>query len=231
MAFTSTAAAVAAADAVEDMDLARLDHMPVVALEHDGAPVVAVGVVDLAEGGGEHLSSGILCADTADHLLEAVDLGSDVFASGLRALDAETKLEVFLIADQDVRKGANLAKNSPELLLATNPERRPVVEVETDRGAIFLGFASYLKAEPAGVRTQGGDKAGKMDYLDTFLPEYPIKIEILDIQCPADFPGTIIPDSRAAGAVAAVGHIDLVTIPPRTALGNLRPLEIHPAGA
>ena len=69
-----------------------------------------------------------------------------------------------------------------------------------------------------------------MDYLDTFFPEYPVEVEILDIQGPSDLPGTIIPDSWAAGAEPAVSDIDLVAITPRTALGDLRTLEVHPAG-
>ena len=70
-----------------------------------------------------------------------------------------------------------------------------------------------------------------MDYLYPFFPEYSVKVEILDIQRPANLSRSVVPHPRTAGAVAAVSDIDLVAVPPRSSLRDFRSLEIHPPGA
>ena len=150
---------VAAAYAVEHMDLAGFHHMPGVAFEHDGAPVVAVGVVDLTQRGGEHLRGGILLLHAAYHLLESVDLGRDVLASGLGAFDSQAELEVLLVADKDVGDAAYLREDVVQLLLAADPEGGAVVEVEADARAVLLRGARDFEAEAAGLGAQGRDES------------------------------------------------------------------------
>ena len=206
------------------------DHLPLVAGEHYGSPVVAVGVVDLAERGGEDLRAGILCLDTADHFLETVDLGGDVLAAGLRALDAEAELEVLFVADEDVGHAADLGEDVVQFLLAALPEGSAVVEVKADAGAVFLGGAGYLETEFAGVGAERGDESGKVDYLHAFLPEDAVEVEILHIERTAYLTGTVVPDAGSAGTVTAVGYVDLMAVAPGTALRNLGTFEVHSAG-
>ena len=213
------------------MDLARLHHVPGVALEHDGAPVVAVGVVDLAERGREDLRVGILLLHAADHLLEALDLGGDVLAAGLGTFDAQAELEVLLVADEDVRDGADLGEDVVQFLLAADPEGGAVVEVESDARAVLLRGAGDLQAELAGVGAQRGDQAGQVHDLHPFLPEDAVEVEIFHVEGASHFTGAVVPDTRSAGTVAAVGDVDLVTVAPGAALRHLGTLEVHPAAA
>ena len=86
-----------------------------------------------------------------------------------------------------------------------------------------------FKAEPAGVGAEGCDETGEVDDLHSFFPEYPLEVEIPHVERTSDFAGPVVPDSRAAGAIAAVGDVDLVAVAPRSPLGDLRTLEVHPA--
>ena len=56
-----------------------------------------------------------------------------------------------------------------------------------------------------------------MDDSCAFLTEDAIQIKILDVQSASDFAGAIVLDIGSAGAVAAVGDIELVTIAPGAA--------------
>jgi len=61
---------VAAPDAVQDGDLTRLDHVPVLALGQDGAPQMGVGADHLPQGRAENAGVGIGLAHPVNHGLE-----------------------------------------------------------------------------------------------------------------------------------------------------------------
>ena len=69
-----------------------------------------------------------------------------------------------------------------------------------------------------------------MHYLHTFLTEDTVKVEVLDIERPAHFSRPVVPDPRAAGAIAAVGDVYLMPVTPGTALRHFGSLEVHAAG-
>ena len=121
---------VAAADAVENVDRARLDYLPFVAREHDGAPKVLVRVHDLAKRRREDLRVREFLLYAADHAFKAVDLRRDVLAARLRPFDAEAKLEVLFVADENVGNGGDLREYLAQFLFSSLPERRAVVKVE-----------------------------------------------------------------------------------------------------
>ena len=47
---------------------------------------------------------GNACLHAGDHALEALDLGGKILAARFRPFDAQAELEVFLVADQDIRQ-------------------------------------------------------------------------------------------------------------------------------
>ncbi len=70
-----------------------------------------------------------------------------------------------------------------------------------------------------------------MQYLNPFFAEQPVEVEILYIQSPAHFPGTVIMYPRTPGAVAAVGNIELMPVTPGASLVNFNTFICHmPAG-
>ena len=118
-----------------------------------------------------------------------------------------------------------------ELLLAALPEGGAVIQVEGDARAVLLRGAGDLQAETAGFGAQRRDQAGQVHDLHALLPEDAVEVEVLDVQRTAHLAGAVVPDARAAGAVAAVGDIDLVPVSPRAALFHFGPLEVHAAPA
>ena len=116
-----------------------------------------------------------------------------------------------------------------EFLLAAHPERSPVIEVEADARAVFPGRAGYLEAEAARVRAERRDEAGHMYYLYALFSEYAVEVEVLDIERPADFAGTVVPDPGAAGAAAAVCDVDLVPVAPGASLRHFGAFKVHSA--
>ena len=140
-------------------------------------------------------------------------------------------MEVFLVAYEDVGVTCDFGEDLVQFLLTALPERCAVVEVETDAGAVLLRGAGEFEAEAAGVRAEGADEAGEMYNLHSFLPEDALEVEVLHVQSAANLTGTVVPNARAAGAVSAVGHIDLMAVSPGTALLYLRAFEFHSAAA
>jgi hypothetical protein len=75
-----------------------------------------------------------------------------ILAARLGPLDAQAKLEVLFVADQDIGHPRDLRKNVVQLLLAAFPERGAVVQVERDAGAVLLCGSGKLQAKRAGFR-------------------------------------------------------------------------------
>ena len=131
--------------------------MPVVAFPHDGTPQVAVRADDLTQRGCENRGIGERLLDSIDHSFETVDLGRQFLAAGLRTFDSEAKLEVFLVADQDVGDVGDFLEDLVKLLFAVLPERGAVVQIEGDPGAVFLCGSRDFQTEGTCLGRQRGN--------------------------------------------------------------------------
>ncbi len=205
---------VATAYAVEDLDFAGFDDMPIGAGSHDGAPEVGLDADDLAEGGGKDGGLGEFFFGTVDHAFEAFDFVGEAGAAGFRALDAEAELEVFFVAHEDVGGTGDLGEDGVEFVLAVDPEGGAVVEVEGDAGVVAFGCTGEFETELSGLGREGGDEAGEVDDLDTFASEDAVEIEVFDVESAPDFTGAIVMDAGATGSGAAVGEVELVAVAP-----------------
>ena len=137
-----------------------------------------IGRDDLAESCGKHLCIGILLFDFGDHALEALYLGIEILSAGFGAFEAEAELEVFLIADQNVRNGGELCKCFAQLLFTAFPEGRTVVEVEADQCPVFLRCPCHVEAALCRVFAHRRDKSGDVQDTDAFFAEDAVKVEI-----------------------------------------------------
>src|SRR4029077_2898219 len=92
---------IATADAIIHVQFAGGGDKSLAVDPGDGAPTVAVGRVDLAQGGGDDLNLGMLLGDLADHADEGarVQLG---FGGDFGAGNAQAHLQIFLIADEHI---------------------------------------------------------------------------------------------------------------------------------
>ena len=100
--------AVAAADAVEDVELACRADVPLAVEPEHGRPVVAVGRMHLAQGRRHQLDVGMLLDDAVDQREERVGVELRLrgdFGPG----DPQALSEVFLVADQGVDVGPRSA--------------------------------------------------------------------------------------------------------------------------
>src|SRR5664280_1662060 len=222
--------AVAAADAVEDADGPRLGDVELTVAVYHHAPDVLVDADDLTQRGGDELGVREAGTDPADHLLEGRDLVGETGAAGFGAFDAEAELEVLLVADEDVALLRDLCERLAQLGLATLPERGPVVHVHGDRRAVRLRGAREREAELLGVRRQRSDQAGHVQDLHALGTEQRIEVEVLDVEVEAHLARTVVPHARSTTAVAGVGDVELVPVPPGAALRKVRTAVRHVAG-
>ena len=141
----------------------------------------------------EALGEGLL--DAADHPFEPIDLGFDALAAGFGAFDAQTQLEILLIADKDVGDRGDFGEVLAQFRLATFPERGAIVQVEGDAGVVLLGKAGQLQTELAGLGRQSTDQTGQMDDLDALFAKDPFQIKVLHVQRAAHLAGTVVPNA------------------------------------
>ena len=220
---------VTAPDTVEHGDLARLDDLPLPAGAEDCAPAVAVGVHHLAQGVGEDAHAGKLPARGPDHTLESLDLPRQVAPAGRRPLDAETELEVLLVADEDVRRRRDLGEGAPQLRLAPLPEGGAVVQVEADAAPGRLGPARELQTALARLGRQGGEEPREMHDLHALRHEDAVEVEIGRRDRAAHLARAVVLHARAARAESAVGQVELVAVAPGRSLVELLALDAHVA--
>ena len=187
-----------------------------------------LGVENLPKCRRDHLRPRILPPDISDHGAEGVRLSGEILPAGRGALDSQAQLEIFFVADQDIRKGGDGLEGVPELRLSALPERGPVIEIETDAGAILHRRFGERETESGG---ECGDESAQMDHFHAFIPEDAVQVEVFRPERPADFSGAVVPDARAPESRPAVGDVDLVPVAPRAALGHFRPLDVHPPAA
>ena len=183
-----------------------------------------VGGDHLTKGGGVSPGVGVLGPDLVDHGLEPVDLARELLAARLGTGEAQTELEVLLVADEDVTYGRDLVEGLRELRLPTGPEGGPVVEVEADQGAVPLGHLGELQAALGGLGAHGRDEAGEVQDAYALLAEDAIEVEVTGAEGPSHFAGPVVPHPGGTEAEAGVGDVELGPIAPGAALRNVQPL-------
>ena len=169
----TTDKAVAAADTIENGDVAGFNNLPFAFNVGDSAPEMVVGINDLTEGGGESSSVGISSFHAFDHLFEAVDFAFDILTAGFGSFDLQAELEVFFVTDKHVGERSDFSEDSAEFFFAALPEGGAVVQVKADLAAVFLGGAGDFQTEFAGVGRQRGDQTGKVDDLEDVWVKLP----------------------------------------------------------
>ena len=155
---------VAAAHTVQNFQVLAVGRfVELAARPANRAPVIARGRLDRAQRGGDDFEVRVSLHRLADHFLEGrhIDPG-EVF---VRAFDlqAEAGGEVFLVADHDIHVPGNLPVDLLRALLAADafPERRAIVEVVGDNGAVLPGGLHGFNDELGrGVAQRGEDAAG-----------------------------------------------------------------------
>ncbi len=176
---------------------------------------------------GEHRRIRVGLLDPADHFLEPVHLGRQTLAARLRPLDAQTQLEILLVAHKDIGHAGNLREDRPQFLFPALPERRPVVQVKGNACAVLLRRTGQFEAEGARLGRKRAHQAGQVHDLHPLLAENPVQIEVLHVQRPADLAGPIVPHAGPPRSATTVGNVDLVPVTPRAALLHLLALVVH----
>src|SRR5205807_558218 len=173
----------------------------------DGAPVVAVGGVDLAQRGGDAFDVGELLGDRVDHAEErfGVELGLGLVRD-LGAFDAEALLQVFLVANQDVALLGDLAElfDGAGRPAGGGPQLGAVVQIEAGDRAGGLGGLHAFEDQLRGRVRQGGEDAAGVEPADA-LSEYFLPVEIARLEHSAGLVGPVVENHRRANAGAAVG--------------------------
>ena len=133
--------AVAAADAVDHVELDHRADEALAVEPEDGRPVVAVGRVDLAEGRRHELDVGVLLDNLVDQREEGVGVKLRFRLLDVEAGDPQPFLQVFLVADQRVHVLDDPADRLDPFLSAADggPELGTIVQVERGDRARRLG--------------------------------------------------------------------------------------------
>ena len=190
--------AVAAADAVKHLNLARLLDIPLAVRQQNRAPEVLVCRNDLTKRCGKHLRVRILFLHLRDHALERFNLGGQIFSARFGALEAEAKLEILLVADEHIGQRCKFAECLGEFLLTAFPERGAVVKVEGDERTVLLRGLCQRKAALRCLMAHSRDEAGQVQDSDALLTEDALHVKIFDRKCPTNFTSTVIPETRCA---------------------------------
>ena len=159
---------LAAADAVNHVELGRRADVPLAVQPQHRPPVVPVGRMHLAEGRRHQL-------DVRERLHGGVDHPEEHFRVELRfgllrdlgALHTEPLLQVLLVADQAVDMGDDSSHRLDGPLLAAGrlPQLGPEIQVERGDGARGLGRFHPLDDEFARGLGQGREDAANEAYL------------------------------------------------------------------
>ena len=173
--------AVAAADAVVDVDVALGDVDDLIFIESDGAPGIAAGCGGGAEGAGDELEVGVGSGDFAEHgfVTGNGQLG-EVFADAFDGY-AEHGGEVFFVAEEQIDLADQFAVDLLGLGFAADAFPKGITEVEVvgDGGRVAArgihGFGGDLGG---GGGERGEDAAGVEPLRGVLVSEYrgPIKI-------------------------------------------------------
>ena len=205
--------AVAAADAVEDLEFRELDAVVELAVvPADGAPVVLRGGDHAAERGRGDLEVRELLHGLGDHVLEGLGLDvGDVVVDALD-LEAEGGGEVLLVADHHVDILGDLAVHFLGLLEAADglPEGRAVVQVVGDDGAVLLRGLDGLDGGLRGGLGEGREDAARVEPADAELAEEVLPVEVAGLDLRGRGVAAVRDADGAADAEAALGEVEAV---------------------
>ena len=137
-----------------------------------------VGGNDLPQRGGTELHAGVFLYHLGDHGLEGADLALQVFSSCFRPGEAQTKLEILLIANENICLRSKLPESGAKLFLPPLPEGSPVVKVETHHRSVGFGSPDHLQAACCSLRAHGGNQAAQVQDSHALLPENALQIEV-----------------------------------------------------
>src|SRR5215471_1726441 len=206
--------AVAAADAVEYVEIADRGHVRLAVDPRHGAPAVPIGAVHLAERGGHRLHVGVL----GDHLFDHVEEGLGVerrLGGHFGARNAETLLQILFVADQDVDVLDDASDHFDGLLLTAPdvPQLLAEVEVEAGDGAGGFGRLHRLDDELASGLRERREDAAAVDPAHAAGHDLgPIEVARLELR--GRLVGSVVEDDGRANTVAPVavdgGHVGAV---------------------
>ena len=204
---------VAAADAVEDLQVVALDGaVEVAVVPADRAPVVVGRTVDFAQGGGGRFEVGEFFDRGGDHFFEVGDVDAgDVFINAFD-FEAERGSEVFLVADHDIDVLGDLAIDLPGLGSATDgfPERGTVVEVVGDDRAVFPGGFAGFDGHFGGGFGEGREDAAGVEPAGTSRAEDVVPVDVARLHPGSGGVAAVGDALGAANAEAAFGEVESV---------------------
>src|SRR5919205_1538907 len=196
--------AVAAADAVEHVELRGRGDVRLAVDPGHRAPAMTVRRVHLAQGRGDDLDVGV----HLHHLVDHAEEGSGVELRGLRHVlprNAEALLQVLLVADEhvnvldDARHGLDraplAARNLPELLAE--------VQVERSHGARGLRRPHRFNDDLGRRLRQRREDAARVEPAHA-AREYLVPVEVARLQERGGLVRAVVEDDGGADAVAAV---------------------------
>ena len=226
--------AVAAADAVEDLEAVALLRLVELAVAPDDrAPVVDRGGADGAEGGGGGLEVRVDGDGAFDHLAEVGGIdGADVRVEALD-LESEAGGEVLLVADHHVHVLRDLAVDLAGAFLAADrlPQGRTVVEVVAGHGAVFLGGLQRLDHDAGRGVGERGEDAARVEPAAAELAEDHVEVDVARFELGDRRVAAVGAAHRAADAVAAFREVQAVAdLAPHAVIRNpLDEGDVHAA--
>ena len=203
--------AVPAADAVDDIEFDGFGLVGFAFHPEHGAPGVAVGGVDFAEGGSDGFDVGKFAGDFFHHAEEG---GGIQFGVGfdVLAFESESFLEVFFVADEDV----NVFDDAIERFLgfvestADLPELSAVVEVEGGDGASGFGGLHGFDDEFRGGGGKSSEDSAAMEPADAAGEDF-LPVEVAGLEKACGFVAAVVEHDGSANAVSLVavdgGHV------------------------
>ena len=128
-------------------------------------------------------------------------------------LEAERGGEVLLVADHDIDVFRDLAVHFLRLGEAADgfPERRTVVEVVGNDGAVFVGGFHGLHGERGGGFRKRGEDAAGVEPAHAELAEDVIPIDVAGLELRGGGVAAVRVADRAADAEAALGEVESVS--------------------
>ncbi len=197
--------AVAATDAVQDVERTGRAHVPLAVEPEDSPPIVSIGRMHLAQGRRDQLDVRMLLDDPVDQLEECLGVELRLRRCDVRSADSEAFLEVLLVADQ----GVHVLDDALDELLAPFraangcPELGPVVQVEGGDGTGGLRGLHPFDDQARGGLGERGEDPPRVEPADPATEDVrPVEVAGLE-----ERPGLVRPvveDDGRANPLAAV---------------------------
>ncbi len=196
--------AVAAADAVNDIQFRGRRHVRLAFDPGHRAPTVPVGRVNLAQSRGDDLDLRVL----RHHLIDHAEKSARVELRSRRHVltgDAEPFLQVLLVADEHVNVLDDAGDRFDRAVLAPRnlPELLAEVEVERGDGARGLRGLHAFDDDLGRRLRKGREDAARVEPADTAREDFP-PVEVAGLELRGGLIRAVVEDDGRADAVAAV---------------------------